>query len=274
MIEGFRKYYAANGHHDASPLVQGRFEVNKKFDISMDDIARYDITVATPLLINSAVAAFWCCYELYACPELLSEMREGLAATARTRSSDNFLHIDIDKISTTFPKWEAFLREVLRLKAYNVSGRAVLRDTTLEGGYLLKKDSILLIPSAEIHADEEVWGEDAESFRPERFLKGGGIRTGVPASSYRTFGAGSTLCPGRHFFMTEMTILMAIMVLKYELQPVDGAWGKIESQANMLKAILVPARDIDVDVVERHCDEKNRWKFYWAGIELDSALPV
>jgi len=274
VFEGFRKYYAAKGHHDASPLVQKRFEVNKKFGIAMDDIAKYDVTVATPLLINSAVAAFWCCYELYSHPELLSEMRDGLRATARTSPSDNFLHMDVDQVSAKFPKWEAFVREVLRLKAYNLSARAVLRDTTLEGGYLLKKDSILLIPSAEIHSDPEMWGTAAEEFRPERFLKEGGIRSGVPASSYRTFGAGPTLCPGRHLFMTEMIVLMAIMVLKYDIQPVGGVWGEIERQAHMLKAILAPARDIEVDMVERDCDEKNRWKFYWAGTELDSALPT
>ena len=74
--------------------------------------------------------------------------------------------------------------------------------------------------------------------------------------------------------MTDMIVLMAIMVLKYDIQPVGGVWGEIERQAHMLKAILAPARDIEVDMVERDCDEKNRCKFYWAGTELDSALPV
>lgn len=274
MFEGFRKYYAANGHHDASPLVQDRFGINKKFDITMDDIAKYDLSVATALLINSSVAAFWCSYELYSRPELLAEIRQGLRTTARTSPSDDFLHIDIDKVTAKFPKLEAFIREVLRMKAFNISGRVVLQDTTLEGGYVLKKDSMLLIPSAGLHSDPDVWGKAADEFKPERFLKDGGIRSGVPASSHRTFGGGSALCPGRHVFMTEIMVLMVIMVLKYDIQPVEGNWVEIKGLAHISRSFLAPERDIEVDVTERHCDEASRWKFYWAGTELDGARPI
>ncbi|KAF2846618.1 cytochrome P450 [Plenodomus tracheiphilus IPT5] len=268
VFDGFRKFYAENGQREASPLVQSRFGVNKKFDISIDDIAKYDLSVATALLINSSVAAFWCTYELYSRPQLLAEIREGITRAARKSPSDEYLHVDIDKISSKAPQLEAFIRELLRLKAYNISGRVILHDTTLEGGYLLKKDSMLLVPSAGLHADPNVWGKDAEDFNPTRFLKEGGIRSGVPASSHRTFGGGSALCPGRHVFMTEIMVLMVILVLKYEIEPVGGAWMEIEGKAHISRSFLAPAKDIEVCVTERRCDKENKWKFYWADIEL------
>ena len=45
--------------------------------------------------------------------------------------------------------------------------RVVLKDTRLENQYLLKKDSILLIPSAELHNNPSVWGPTLKDFDPQ-----------------------------------------------------------------------------------------------------------
>ncbi|KAF2470376.1 cytochrome P450 [Lindgomyces ingoldianus] len=269
LFNGFRKYYAENGQEDASPLVQARFKVNKKYDISMDDIAKYDLSVCLGVLINSTVSAFWCLYDLYSRPELLEEVRRGISDAVGSSSSTNGpVHVDIEEVSTQYLKLEAIVREILRRKAFNVSGRVILNDTALDGGYLLKKDSLLLVPSAELHENSEVWGKSAKEFDPDRFLRGSGFGAGVPASSHRTFGGGSSLCPGRHIFMKEVMVLLIIMVLRYDVRPVSGKWEDIEGRAHISASILAPTKDVEVMVYERKGGEEARWKFFWAGTEL------
>lgn len=267
LFNGFRKYYAENGQAEASPLVKARYLVNKKHNISMDDIAKYDLSVCLGVLINSTVAAFWCIFELYSRAELLEEVRDGILKVLDRHINQN-VHVHIDRVSIEYPKLEAVVREILRLKAFNVSGRIILRDMVMEGGYLLKKDSVLLIPSAELHDNRAVWGETATQFDPDRFLRGTGVSSGVPASSHRTFGGGASLCPGRHVFMKEIMILLIIMVLKYDLRPASSSWKCIKGQAHIAASILAPRNDVKVVISERNSECETQWKFLWQGEEL------
>jgi hypothetical protein len=54
-----------------------------------------------------------------------------------------------------------------------------------------------VIPYRLLHFDQEVYGEDVQSFRPERFMGSAGEKL-TRGDSWRPFGGGKTMCSGRH----------------------------------------------------------------------------
>ncbi|AEO57893.1 hypothetical protein MYCTH_16353, partial [Thermothelomyces thermophilus ATCC 42464] len=71
------------------------------------------------------------------------------------------------------------------------------------------------------HLNEDVWGPDAEAFRPERFIDntppGEGKRR---RGSLIPFGGGTHLCPGRRFAVTEITGLVGAVALLFDVDDV------------------------------------------------------
>ena len=144
--------------------------------------------------------------------------------------------------------------------AYYASGRVVLHDTLIEDGYLLKRDSILLIPSAELHCSEAVWGSSPTSFDPERFLN---KKSKVPASAYRAYGSGASICPRRYFAANEILIILVVIICRFDLKLRHGAWKVPESRPHIKTSILTPVGDVEVKLVERNENENATWDFSW-----------
>ncbi|WP_371018154.1 bifunctional cytochrome P450/NADPH--P450 reductase [Pseudalkalibacillus sp. JSM 102089] len=86
-------------------------------------------------------------------------------------------------------------------------------DTTLNGEYDVKKgdDFTLLLP--ELHRDKSIWGEDVESFIPERFED----PSSIPAHAFKPFGNGQRACIGQQFSLHESTLLLGMIIQNFEL---------------------------------------------------------
>jgi cytochrome P450 len=76
--------------------------------------------------------------------------------------------------------------------------------------------------------NKDVWGEDADEFRPERWLQKDSEGDGEYAERLRVFnasdlafGAGSRICMGRHFSMIETYKLIATLVNRYDMELTD-----------------------------------------------------
>jgi len=72
----------------------------------------------------------------------------------------------------------------------------------------------LSCPAYTIQHDPEIWGADADSFRPERWLD--------PVASdlkkyLLTFGVGPRACIGKNLAVLQMQILVATFVMRYDL---------------------------------------------------------
>lgn len=95
-----------------------------------------------------------------------------------------------------------------------VSARSVMSPITI-GGKLLKPGREVLIKHGALHLNEEVWGDSAACFDPERFLKNKALSS---HSSYRPFGGGSTYCPGRVIARQEVCIFLALALDRMDLE--------------------------------------------------------
>lgn len=128
---------------------------------------------------------------------------------------------------------EAVIREALRLypgtcfpqERYVPAGGVSLPDgSRLPAGVAVGLNAYVL------HRNKDVWGEDAEDFRPERWLRdeeageaeeGFRVRLGHVNANDLSFGAGSRKCIGMNLGLMEVYKTVATLVAVFEIELAD-----------------------------------------------------
>ncbi len=93
--------------------------------------------------------------------------------------------------------------------------RYPLADTTLGGRYPLPRGSSVIVLTPMLHRDRSVWGEDAEQFNPDHFAPE--RRRRHPPHAFYPFGAGERACIGRQFAMQEATLVLGMILQRFDL---------------------------------------------------------
>ncbi|MDT0464240.1 cytochrome P450 [Streptomyces gibsoniae] len=98
--------------------------------------------------------------------------------------------------------------------------REARHDTVLDGVHPMRRGAWALVLTPLLHRDPEVWGADAERFDPDRF-EAGAVRA-RPGHTFKPFGTGARACIGRQFALHEATLVLALLLRRYELRPDPG----------------------------------------------------
>lgn len=159
--------------------------------------------------------------------------------------------LDIKHLCANCPNLEAIFNEALRLNGGAMVSRVVLQKTTL-GGKQLQAGNSILMPSRQLHTNENVWGGDVRDFDPFRFLKKKSL---ARHSSFRPFGGGATYCPGRVLAREEVYGFIAILLHRFDIklasQPGSGGgkppFPRLNDTTPAL-GITGPLRSMDVIV--------------------------
>jgi cytochrome P450 len=169
---------------------------------------------------TTSSAFTWTCYLLAIHPKIQSilraEIRSALPLSQDMNSDD-----EIANIMERLPYLNAIINETLRLyPTVPVTIRVARQDTHLVGHYVPKGTEIMISPWL-INRSKHVWGEDAEQFRPERWIDqdtGKPNNMGGAASNYDylTFLHGPRSCIGQGFAKAELRCMVAAMVRKFE----------------------------------------------------------
>lgn len=134
----------------------------------------------------------------------------GLAPEAESR-----LHAEVDHVLggrapsaddlNDLPYVDAVLSESMRLRppAWAI-GRRVTQSYEA-GGTRIGAGSVVIVSPWLLHHDPRWWGDDAERFRPERWLHDGGR----PRHAFLPFGGGPRMCIGEGFARMEARLLLA-----------------------------------------------------------------
>ncbi|KAI1465333.1 cytochrome P450 [Daldinia caldariorum] len=77
-----------------------------------------------------------------------------------------------------------------------------------------------------IHRAQEIWGPDAEEFRPERWLEK--ENEGTMKRFFFSFGGGSRTCIGRHISWLEIGKLVPTLLMCFDMRLANGAELKEE----------------------------------------------
>ena len=135
---------------------------------------------------------------------------------------------------------DAVIKEALRMNAPAPIGRTACKDVVIGGKkgkkrYQLPADCDILIFPWWVHRQPSQW-EDADEFRPERFLSDdkatgeeGGGRKGegegglAPSHAYFPFSVGPRNCIGMQMALTELRLILSYIVWRYEIGPAEGA---------------------------------------------------
>ncbi|AXL86928.1 cytochrome P450 [Streptomyces sp. CB09001] len=98
--------------------------------------------------------------------------------------------------------------------------REAREDTVLGGTYPMRRGAWALVLTGMLHRDPEVWGADAERFDPDRF-DAKAVRSRAP-HTFKPFGTGARACIGRQFALHEATLVLGLLLRRYELRPDPG----------------------------------------------------
>ena len=93
--------------------------------------------------------------------------------------------------------------------------RKVNNEVLLSDGCILPKGGNVIIPIYKIHHSKDVWGDDAEEFKPERFEKENLDK--IHPYALIPFTKGPRMCLGYRYAMTLMKIQLANFLLRYEV---------------------------------------------------------
>jgi cytochrome P450 len=141
--------------------------------------------------------------------ELAAEVRAALAGrvpTAEDAARLPFTRMVVDEAMRLYPP------------AWMIGRAAVETDNVL--GYRVEKGSFALISPYMTHRHPALW-DRPDAFDPRRF--GDGRADRLPKFSYIPFGGGQRFCIGGTFALLEATLLLASIIQRVRVRPVEGA---------------------------------------------------
>ncbi|CAL1262528.1 unnamed protein product [Larinioides sclopetarius] len=166
---------------------------------------------------------------------------------------------EIDNVigSERMPSWddhskmpitEATIMELMRWRTIvpiNIL-RYTLRETELNG-YFIPKNSFVVANLWSIHHNPKYWGEDADVFRPERFLTEDRKQV-VKPEYFIPFSIGKRSCPGESYAKTEVFLYFTSILQKFHISLPEGAKPDFDGQLG----IGLAPKPHDICLKERH----------------------
>ncbi|KAG0043828.1 hypothetical protein BGZ83_010993 [Gryganskiella cystojenkinii] len=133
------------------------------------------------------------------------------------------------------PYLNACVKEILRCHPpVPATSRVAARDDEILG-YFIPEGTTVIMPLIAIHRMKSVWGEDADEFKPERWMDPETVAKEDPELASRTkfvtpemtwayqpFITGPRNCPGTKFALLEFKVLLYHLLINLEYHPAPG----------------------------------------------------
>lgn len=151
-----------------------------------------------------------------------AKIRNEVQALLDSQTSSDTTTLDPAQLTpTALPYTHAVLLESLRLHPpIPFEIKQCQSATTLPDGTFLPTGSVLVWCPWSMNRSHLIWGEDADSFRPERWLLsgGGGVLT-KPAAEFPVFNGGARLCLGKSMATLIAVQTIAAVVWTFDFVP-------------------------------------------------------
>ncbi|KAG0317849.1 hypothetical protein BGZ99_006076 [Dissophora globulifera] len=152
-------------------------------------------------------------------PDKLAKLRDELDLA--TASNPRGALPTYDQVRN-LPYLTGCINESLRLRPVAATGlpREVTEDVTMNG-YFFPKGTILLAQFPQLHWSDEYFPQ-ADKYIPERWIPEETPFKPVQDFTFYPFSAGTRNCVGKNFAMMEMRLILATIVLTYDISAVPN----------------------------------------------------
>jgi benzoate 4-monooxygenase len=195
-------------------LMEGRDESGEK-------LGKEELTAEalTQLIAGSDTTSNTSCALLYHClshPDVVRKLQQEL---------DQALP-DIDAVPTfasvkDLPYVDAVIKETMRIHSTSSLGLPRMippgPGITLAGHHF-PQGTVLSVPAYTIHHSKEIWGADADEFKPERWEK----VTEQQKAAFIPFSYGPRACVGRNVAEMELALIVGTVFRRYEFELRQG----------------------------------------------------
>lgn len=241
LIQQKRKLLQENQQYsmEKEDILSRFLEARKKDPEKMTDEYLRDIILNFMIAgkDTTANALSWFIYALCKNPivqeRIMQEVRQYMFSSDDTRFDVNtFVDRLTDETLENMHYLHASLTETLRLyPGVPVDGRSAMEDDILPDGYKARKGDNVHYLAYAMGRMRSIWGEDAEEFRPERWLEKGVFRPESPFK-FVAFHAGPRTCLGKDFAYRQMKIVAVALLYFFRFKLEDE--GKKVTYRTML----------------------------------------
>ncbi|KAF2766235.1 cytochrome P450 [Teratosphaeria nubilosa] len=197
---------------------------------------------------TTSVTFLNCLYDLVVRPEIHAELREEITSILQ---EDGWSTKGLNRMW----KLDSFMLESQRLSpmASSQMTRAVVSDFTFSNGTTVPRGAYVLAPMHAMYLDDDLY-PNASTFDAFRWSKlreqpGNANRFQFVSTSPRhiNFGHGKDACPGRFFAAQEIKLLLAHILLRYDLKLAGSTrpsptWYDRSCRPNQTAQVLFRAR--------------------------------
>ncbi|KAF8578114.1 PAH-inducible cytochrome P450 monooxygenase PC-PAH 1, partial [Ramaria rubella] len=212
-----------------SSLVRANMSETPKNKMNDDELLSQMIALMIAGHDTTSSSLVWLFYELSRHPEVQQKLREEIRTT-RASANGELKAAEFDLMPYTI----AVIKESLRYHPVAPQiGRGAGRDEliplsrpvkTASGDEThtipIKKDENIIISIRAYNRIRSLWGDDADEWNPERFLRDDRPKTSLGVhANLATFGSGVYSCPGWRFAILEIQAVLITLIENFEFSP-------------------------------------------------------
>ncbi|GJE90628.1 cytochrome P450 [Phanerochaete sordida] len=218
----FKEHSDSDWPDKPSDMIQWLIEEANEEERTVDSLVLRILVVNFAAIHTSSTSFTHALHTLAAHPECVAPLREEIEGIVRV---EGWTKAAVQRMR----KLDSFMKECQRLNGLGAlaMSRIAVQDYTFADGTRVPKGTLVMAVSRSMHHDDAVYAPDADAFDPWRFarmreadgdasLKHQMVHT---SSDYVSFGHGKHACPGRFFAVNELKLMMAHILLTYDVRP-------------------------------------------------------
>lgn len=147
------------------------------------------------------------------------------------------------------------VNETLRLFPSVAHRFRVCNTPTKLQGLDISNGTVIVWPTYAVNRRPDLWGDDSDAFRPERWKEGNGIDghgAKRDAYAFMTFGQGPRKCPGEHYTRVVMACVLLMLIGRFRFTMPRGHDVLECDDKKQVKFGIVMKAPIYVRVEKRH----------------------
>lgn len=173
---------------------------------------------------TTATALSWFIYMLCKNPAVQNTIAQEVREATKVKEITDYAEFAASINEEALEKMNylhAAISETLRLyPSVPVDGKICFSDDTLPDGFDVRKGDMVAYQPYAMGRMKFIWGDDAEEYKPERWLKDGVFQQESPFK-FTAFQAGPRICLGKEFAYRQMKIFAAVLVTSFTFKLAD-----------------------------------------------------